>query len=173
MGIPDFSFTKAGVYMDGHMIAPGQAAMISKAFAGRVGARFWLLALVQAAHSIEEMRTGLYDFMWEATPRLGLPRMGMSAVSFAVVNMAIIAVLLALVPFVGGERSWSLAVAWIVAVVEVANGVGHLTGAVIFRRYVPGAATAPLLILCGLALMSALRRSGKEAAGPAGQRRPI
>jgi hypothetical protein len=163
MGIPDFSFSKAGVYMGGHMIAPCQAAMTFEAFAGRIGARFWLLALAQAAHSIEEIRTGLYDFMWEATFRLGLPRMGMSAVTFAVVNMAIIAVLLGLVPFVGEERPWSLAVAWIVAIVEVANGVGHLTGTVIFRRYVPGAATAPFLILGGIALMSALRRSGKEA----------
>jgi len=145
------------------MIAPCQRVMIFKAFPRRIGARFWLLALAQAAHSIEEMRSGLYDFMWEATPRLGLPRMGMSAVTFAVANMAIIAVLLGLVPLLSEERPWSLVVAWLVGIVEVANGVGHLTGVVIFRRYVPGAGTAPLLILGGIALMSALRRSEDDA----------
>jgi hypothetical protein len=30
----------------------------------RVGRRFWLLGLAQAAHSMEEMRARLYDFMW-------------------------------------------------------------------------------------------------------------
>lgn len=39
----------------------------------RVGLRFWLLGLAQTAHSIEEMSSRLYDFMWTATERLGLP----------------------------------------------------------------------------------------------------
>jgi len=145
--------------------------MISEAWTDRIGARFWLLALAQAAHSIEEMRAGLYDFMWEATVRLGLPRMGMSAVTFAVANMGIIAVLLGLAPFVSGRRPWSVAVAWLVAVVEIANGAGHLTGAVIFRRYVPGAGTAPLLILGGIGLIAALRLA--PAAEPADNPREV
>ncbi len=136
--------------------------MISDALIDRVGARFWLLAVAQAAHSIEEMRAGLYDFMWEATERLGLPRMGMSAPTFAVANMAIIAILLGAAPFVSARRPWSVAAAWLAAVVEIANGTGHLAGTVIFRRYVPGAATAPLLILAGAALIAALRGAAAE-----------
>jgi uncharacterized protein with HXXEE motif len=124
----------------------------------RVGRRFWLLGLAQAAHSIEEMRTRLYDFMWIATERLGLPRMGMSATTFALVNMGIIAFLLGIAPFVAARRDWAIAVAWVVAIIEVANGVGHLTAVLVFRGYAPGAITAPLLIAAGVALIRALAR---------------
>jgi hypothetical protein len=124
----------------------------------RVGRRFWLLGLAQAAHSMEEMRARLYDFMWIATERLGLPRMGMSATTFALVNMGIIAFLLGAAPFVAARRGWAIAVAWIAAIVEIANGIGHLTAVLVFRGYAPGAITAPLLIAAGVALISALRR---------------
>jgi hypothetical protein len=125
--------------------------------------RFWLLGLAQAAHSIEEMISRLYDFMWTATERLGLPRMGMTPTTFAVTNMVIIAFLLGVVPFVSQRRPWARAIAWTAAIVEVLNGCGHLAGALIFRGYVPGAATAPLLIAGGVALLLALRgRSAGE-----------
>lgn len=119
--------------------------------------RFWLLGLAQAAHSIEEMTSRLYDFMWTATERLGLPRMGMTPTTFAVTNMVIIAFLLGAAPFVSQQRPWSVAIAWAAAIVEVLNGCGHLAGVLIFRGYVPGAATAPLLLLAGVSLLLALR----------------
>src|SRR5215468_8717129 len=102
----------------------------------RLALWLWLVGLAQAAHSMEEMRTRLYDFMWIATERLGLPRMGMSATTFALVNMGIITFLLGTAPFVASRRSWAIAVGWIAAIVEIANGVGHLTGVVIFGGYV-------------------------------------
>src|SRR6266542_4039200 len=117
----------------------------------RVGCRFWLLGLAQAAHSMEEMRARLYEFMWIATERLGLPPMGMSATTFALVNMGFIAFLLGIAPFVAARRDWAIAVAWIVAIVEIANGIGHLSALLIFRGYAPGAFTAPLLIAAGVA----------------------
>jgi hypothetical protein len=123
-----------------------------------LGRAFWLLGLTQAAHSIEEMVSHLYDFMWVATERLGLPSMGMTATTFAAVNMGIIALFLFVTPFVFARHLWAIGVAWIAAVVEILNGLGHLSGAVIFRGYVPGAATAPFLILCGVVLLMALRR---------------
>jgi hypothetical protein len=123
-----------------------------------LGRAFWLLGLTQAAHSMEEMISRLYDFMWVATERLGLPSMGMSATTFATVNMGIIALFLLVTPFVIVRQAWAIGFAWLAAVLEILNGIGHLTGAVIFRRYVPGAATAPFLILCGIVLLMALRR---------------
>jgi Protein of unknown function with HXXEE motif len=124
----------------------------------RVGRRFWLLGLAQAAHSMEEMRTRLYDFMWIATERLGLAPMGMSATTFALVNMGIIAFLLGIAPFVAERRDWAIGVAWIAAIIEIANGVGHLTAVLVFRGYAPGAITAPLLLAAGVALIRALAR---------------
>ena len=124
----------------------------------RVGRRFWLLGLAQAAHSMEEMRARLYDFMWIATERLGLPPMGMSVTTFALVNMGIIAFLLGIAPFVAARRDWAIAVAWIAAIIEIANGIGHLTTVLVFRGYAPGAITAPFLLAAGVALTRALKR---------------
>jgi len=129
----------------------------------RVALRFWLLGLAQAAHSIEEMSSRLYDFMWTATGRLGLPRMGMTPTTFAVANMVIIAFLLGVAPFVSLRRPWAMAIAWSAAIIEILNGCGHLAGTLVFRGYVPGAATAPLLIAAGLALLLALK--GRSAGG--------
>jgi hypothetical protein len=129
-----------------------------------VGNRFWLLGLAQAAHSVEEMSARLYDFMWIATERLGLPRMGMTATTFAVVNMGIITLLLGAAPFVAARRRSAIALAWVAAVVEIANGTGHLTGVLIFRGYVPGALTAPFLLATGIALARALARERRQAA---------
>jgi hypothetical protein len=125
----------------------------------RVGRAFWLLGLAQAAHSVEEMASRLYDFMWTATERLGLPHMGMSATTFAVTNMVIIAFLLGVAPFVWQGRKWAIAIAWAAAVVEILNGLGHLTGAVVFRGYVPGAATAAFLVAAGVSLLLVLREN--------------
>jgi Protein of unknown function with HXXEE motif len=129
----------------------------------RLSRRFWMLGLAQTAHSIEEMATRLYDFMWIATERLGLPRMGMSATTFGVVNMGIIALLLGSAPFVAARQSWALALAWIAAVVEIANGTGHLTGVLLFSGYVPGAATAALLLATGIALLLALVGENRQS----------
>lgn len=109
------------------------------------------------------MLAGLYDFFPVATARLHdlIPAFpvvpAMSARTFAVINMAIIAVLLGTVPFVYARREWAVALAWVAGCIEILNGTGHLAGAVLFRGYVPGAATAPLLILAGIFLVSALR----------------
>jgi len=109
------------------------------------------------------MLAGLYDFFPVATARLHawIPAFpvvpAMSARTFAVNNMAIIAVLLGTVPFVYARREWAVAVAWVAACIEILNGTGHLAGSVLFRGYVPGAATAPLLILAGIFLLSGLR----------------
>lgn len=133
-----------------------------------VGRAYWLLAAAQALHSAEEMAAGLYDFFWVATGRMhqawsGFPRLRMDPRTFAILNMLIIAFLFGTVPFVSARKRWAFAVAGIAAGIEIANGIGHLTGAVWFRGYVPGAATAPLLIAAGVALFRALRRTRNAA----------
>ena len=140
----------------------------SSAFADPIGRRFWLLGLTQAAHSIEEMRTGLYDFFWTATGRIqswapGFPRMRMTAGTFAAINMSIIAFLLGVAPFVAARKDWAITIAWVAAVIETLNGLGHLAGAVVFGGYVPGAATAPFLVVAGIGLLRALGRPARKA----------
>lgn len=109
------------------------------------------------------MRARLYDFFPIATARIheAIPAFpvvpAVSAGTFAVNNMVIIAVLLGAVPFLYERRKGAVALAWVVACVEILNGIGHLAGAILFRGYVPGAVTAPLLILAGVWLIRALR----------------
>jgi hypothetical protein len=45
---------------------------------------------------------------------------------------------------------------------------GHLAGAVVFGGYVPGAATAPFLVVAGIGLLRALGRAAPKA-GPSCQ----
>lgn len=130
----------------------------------RVGPLYLLLGVAQTAHSIEEMRSHLYDFFWTATGLLhqylpAVPQFRMSAESFAVINMTIIAVLLGTSPFVYAGRRWALFLAGLAGVIEVLNGIGHLSATVVFGGYVPGAASAPLLLLLGLILLYELGRT--------------
>jgi hypothetical protein len=130
----------------------------------RVGAIYWLLGLAQAAHSVEEMRMHLYDFFWTATGLLhstipSFSQLRMASDTFAVVNMTFIAFLLGTVPFVAAGRRWALTVAGVVGVIEVLNGIGHLAGTVVFGGYVPGAASAPLLLLLGVFLLRELAKT--------------
>ena len=136
----------------------------------RLTFRYWLLALAQAAHSIEEMRMRLYDFFWYATGRLrevfpGVAQVRMSAETFAVLNMAFITVLLGTVPAVRARKPLALLLAGAAGVVEVANGIGHAAGALWFGRYVPGLLTAPFLLVTGALVLGELfRRDGAVAA---------
>ncbi|MBI2955840.1 MAG: HXXEE domain-containing protein [Acidobacteria bacterium] len=128
----------------------------------RVARLYLLLGLAQAAHSIEEMRTHLYEFFWTMTGVLhsyfpGFPQFRWDPDTFAVVNMALIAVLLGTVTFVAEGRGWALRLAGVAAVVEILNGTAHLAAALYFGSYIPGAASAPLLLILGIVLLRELR----------------
>ena len=130
---------------------------------------YWLLGLAQAAHSIEEMRMRLYDFFWVATGRLhelvpSVTQVRMRAETFALLNMAFITVLLGTVPAVRARRPLALLVAGIAGTIEVLNGIGHTAGAIWFRGYVPGVATAPFLFVTGILVLRELWRNRGETA---------
>ena len=128
-----------------------------------VGKTYLALGIAQALHSMEEMLMHLYSFFRTATGSFQelppvLPRLSMKAEVFAVLNMAVITIILASVPFVESNRRWAVLLAWCWAVVEVLNGLAHLGVAVAFSRYVPGALTAPLLVVAGSTLFVRLCR---------------
>ena len=137
--------------------------MRSDLFSDRLTFRFWLLGLAQAAHSIEETAARLYDFFWVATGRLHelvpvIPQMRMSAQTFALVNMSFITVLLGAVPFVRARNPLAIGLAGAAGAIEVVNGIGHTAGAIWFRNYVAGVATAPFLLVTGILLLRELFR---------------
>lgn len=131
----------------------------------RLTFRFWLLGIAQAAHSIEEMLTRLYDFFWVVTGRLheivpAIAQTRMTPRTFALLNLSFVAILLGAVPFVRARKPLALGLAAIAGGIEVANGIGHTAGAIWFRAYVPGVATAPFLFASGtLVLMELFRRA--------------
>jgi len=126
---------------------------------------FLLLVLCQAAHSIEEYATRLYDVFAPARLVSGLLSEDL-ATGFAVANASIVAFGLwcYLAPVRSGRAS-GRTFAWAWAVVEVANGAGHSILALAAGGYFPGALTAPLLLGVGLWLAVLLRGSGPAARG--------
>lgn len=132
--------------------------------ARRLTGLYVLLGLGQAAHSMEEMSAHLYDFFWTATGLLhsyvpSVPQFRMAADTFAVLNMGFIVFFLATVPFVYAGRPWALFLAGVAGVIETLNGIGHLSGTIVFGGYVPGAVSAPFLLLLGILTLRELRRS--------------
>lgn len=120
----------------------------------------WLylaLALAQAAHSIEEVLTGLWRWMplvsgvlhkrtgW--TPVLAMPEQ-----TFIISNMVIIILLLAFSPIVFLNRTWAWTVATVVAVIQTLNGVNHVSMALALHGYFSGCITGMVLILISVPL---------------------
>ena len=119
---------------------------------------FLALVLAQAAHSIEEYRTRLYDVFPPARFVSGLLFTD-RRVGFLILNVSLVA--FGLWCFFGpirGTRPAARALAWAWALLETANGLGHIAWALAAGAYRPGLATAPLLAGVGLTLAALLRR---------------
>jgi hypothetical protein len=120
---------------------------------------FGALVLTQAAHSIEEY----VGHLWESFPPA---RFLTSLVSsdlerrFVLLNVSLLAfgVWCFLWPV---RRGWPVAVAlaWLWAVVEIVNGIGHPLWSLREGGYTPGLATAPVLLVLAIYLAYQLRRA--------------
>jgi hypothetical protein len=120
---------------------------------------FLLLVLVQAAHSIEEYTTGLYQIFAPARFASSLVSNNL-ATGFVVLNSALVA--FGLWCWAVPVRSrWSSARAfvWLWVLIELGNGVGHPALALARGGYFPGVVTAPLLFVLALWLAVRLRRT--------------
>lgn len=127
----------------------------------------WLylaLGLAQAAHSIEEVLTGLWKNLPAATSLLHarlpfVPVLHWSAEGFAAANLGIVALLLGLSPFVFQHRPWALKTIRVVAVIEVLNGLIHIVPALIKGGYWPGSGSAVFLLGIGLFILIKMGRT--------------
>ena len=124
---------------------------------------FGLLVTFQAAHSIEEVTFGLYDwlpfFRW-----MDSVETGGSAFVFVVVNIGIVVFgywcyFARVRP--GHPSSRFLITLWVT--IEILNGIGHPTWSALVRSYVPGTATAPLLLITSLLLIWTINRQPYRA----------
>ncbi len=120
----------------------------------------WLylgLITAQAAHSIEEVATGLWLRMPQVSGALHeriplIPRVEWSREGFTVANLAIIALLACLSIYVFRNLPWAWKLARIVALIETINGIGHISAALISQNYFPGCISGVLLILLSIPL---------------------
>src|SRR6266508_493718 len=120
---------------------------------------FGALVLTQAAHSIEEY-VGL---LWQAfTPARFLTSLVSSDLErgfgLLIVSRLAVCVWCFLWPV---RRGWPVAVAlaWLWAVVEIVNGIGHPLWSLREGGYTPGLATAPVLLVLAVYLAYQLRRA--------------
>lgn len=142
----------------------GVAGARSEGVSARSQLAFLILILVQAAHSIEEYRTRLYEVFAPARFVSSLVSDDL-ATGFLVANAALVGFGLWCwaVPV---RRRWPSArgFAWFWVCLEIGNGIGHSLLAVSRGGYFPGAFTAPFLlvvaILLALLLVREPRRSG-------------
>jgi hypothetical protein len=119
---------------------------------------FAVLVMVQAAHSAEEY----FGRLWEALLPPRLVSLVFSADperGFLLANVVIVAFGLWCIawPVRRGWRSAPVLV-WGWVVVEIANGILHPLATLLFRRYIAGVVTAPLLLVVALRLARLLRR---------------
>lgn len=135
------------------------------------GKYFLLLGLAQALHSIEEIWFHLYDFAGKAaitaSPIMShFSSFRMKADIFAILNIIIIVIILGSVPFFENRHLWAVRFAWFWAIVEMLNGLMHMTVAIIFSQYFPGSLSAPLLLLIGSILLYRLGQDRKRESSP-------
>ncbi|MBK5271680.1 MAG: HXXEE domain-containing protein [Bacteroidia bacterium] len=118
----------------------------------RITITFLLLVITQGLHSIEEYIGRLWEVFAPARFLTGLvsknPEKG-----FLVINIGL---------FIFGLMCWlfikrnnntiakSLILFWVI--IELINGIGHPSWAIYDRAYVPGVATAPILLILAIYL---------------------
>ena len=108
---------------------------------------FLLLILAQAAHSVEEYATRLYEVFAPARFVSSLVSNDL-ALGFLVANVALVTFGLWCwaVPVRSGWRAAN-GLVWFWTLLELGNGIGHSALAVTRGGYFPGVVTAPLLLL--------------------------
>jgi len=109
------------------------------------------LGLAQAAHSVEEIYTHLYDWMPRVSGALHqslgfVPIVHPSADWFASGNIVIVAAMFLFSPFVFQNKSWAWMIATVVAVIETLNAINHISAAFVTGGYFPVCVSAVLLL---------------------------
>lgn len=112
---------------------------------------FLLLILIQGLHSIEEY----FGRLWEVfAPARFLSSMVSNnhETGFLIINIGLF--VFGLLCWFAAVRSYSFAqgLIWFWIVIETINGIGHPVWALYERDYVPGVATAPILLILALYL---------------------
>ena len=135
--------------------------------------RAWLLLVgALAVHVADEALTGFLDFYnpLVLSIRARAAWFPMPTFTFDVwlAGLAALVVLLAsLAPAVRRGAAGTTLASWILTVIMFMNGLGHLAGSVYWQRWLPGATSAPLLLVASVLLARATYRA--RVIGPTSQ----
>jgi Protein of unknown function with HXXEE motif len=123
--------------------------------------RAWLLLVgALAIHVVDEALTGFLDFYnpLVLSIRSRLPWFPMPTFTFGVwlTGLIVLVFVLALLAPVIRRGGFAARLAsWILSAIMLLNGLGHLAGSVYWDRWLPGATSAPLLLVASLMLARA------------------
>jgi hypothetical protein len=134
--------------------------------AARAHERAWyVLVAVLAIHVVDEALTDFLSFYnpLVLTIRERIPYFPMPTFSFGpwLAGLIIAVVTLAVLgPAVRRGAIGTTVLSWIFSAIMLANGLGHLLGSLYFQRWLPGATSAPLLLVASVLLANRTMRRG-------------
>jgi len=116
---------------------------------------FFILVIFQLLHSTEEIIFKLENWMPIVSGKVHnvihfFPVIVFPEEAFMIANIILVIVMLIFTRFVYKEYKWAVIIAKIASVIEIINGTGHITMAIILFRYFPGSITGIGLIIFGI-----------------------
>ena len=135
-------------------------------------ARAWLfLVAALALHVLDEAVTGFLDFynplVLQLSESLGFWPMPTFTFGVWLSGLIVVVIILALLtPAVRGGATGTRALCWVFAVIMAGNGVAHLAGSAYYGRWLPGATSAPLLLVAAISLIKATLARSRYAVTP-------
>lgn len=134
----------------------------------------WLgLALALALHVADEALTGFLPLYNETVARVRtvLPWFPFPIFTFRVWLsglISLVVILLALSPLVFRGHRWLRPIAYVLAVIMVANTIAHTTASLYWGRWAPGVYSSPVLFVAAVALLITTWRARKQTKGASG-----
>jgi hypothetical protein len=131
--------------------------------------RAWLLLVsALAVHVIDEALT---DFLGFYNPlvlsiRSQIPWFPLPTFTFGVWLAGLLLMVIVLASLAPAVRRGGAAIrvaSWVLGVIMLVNGVGHLAGSVYFQRWLPGATSAPLLLAASVFLLRVTWQRHRES----------
>ena len=128
----------------------------------KIAHRFWIMGLFQVAHSIEETVSQLYlkfAEMSEAIHHLfpWFPVFEISSDLFAALNYILIGLILGALPSAHQGTSLGFTLMWVWGIIELLNGLFHISTWIVTGSYFPGGYTGPIFFVISLMFLLKLR----------------
>jgi hypothetical protein len=116
---------------------------------------FFILVIFQLLHSTEEIIFKLENWMPIVSGKVHniisfVPVIVFPEEGFIIANIILVIVVAIFTRFVYKEYKWATTIAKIASVIEIINGAGHISMAIILFRYFPGCITGIGLIIFGV-----------------------